>query len=101
MVGEHTGYEGGFAGNFLGPVIMGPMYHTQQVLAQLALLEPAKSWNAARKLFRDLTPGFSPVVQLLLNTAFLDTLGDLSGSPKQQQAIRTRLAKKGSGYYAD
>lgn len=100
-LGEHSGYEGGFAGNFLGPVIMGPLYHTQQVVSQLALLEPAKSWNAARKLFKDLVPGISPIVQLLLNTAFLDTLGDLSGSPKQQQAIRKRLAKKGSGYFAD
>ena len=99
--GEHTSYKGGFAGNFLGPVIMGPGYEAQQVVSQLALLEPVKSYEHFKKVIESLIPGVHPIVQLLLNTAFLDTMGDMSGSPKQQQAIRKRLANKGSEYFAD
>ena len=99
LVGAHNDSKSGFLGNFVGPVISGPGYDSAKAIRQLLLLEPAKSWEHITKVFKQLMPMPTPLA-LTLNTLFLRSLGDLSGSPHSKAMKRAYMREIGSKYYA-
>ena len=102
ILGENNSYFGGFASSVLGPVISGPLYHSIQMTRNVLSLEGGKAWDDLWRVINTLTPRVLPPAHpLLINTLFLHSLGDLNGNERSKQAIRNRLEKQGSGYFAD
>ena len=100
VLGSHNEERSGFLGGFTGPVISGPGYDAAKAVRQLLLLEPGESWENTVKAFKKLTPSISGLT-VLLNTAFLDSWGALSGSPELVALRKARAAEMGSEYYFD